>query len=341
MGLILTETFELIDSPSKSNIAQLGWANGVLTNLSFQDGPFPNSRAIQHNSHTSGTELVKSFNSTGPDFYFALYIYVLGAGNWTTSAGDSIRIQDNGVTQLMVRPVNDGTIQLRRGPTTVIETSTETFNPNQWNRIEVYGTIGSSGWCRVDVNGINFIDFSGNTQNTSNPTFNELYFGYTTGSSGANKRFTWFVAKDDNEPLGEYRLTTIHPNGDGDVSNFVPDSGQNWERVNDETIDGDTSYVQSSAIGTTDLYTFPSVASKASEIKGIFIRTFAAQQDISTLKLQHKTKINNTEYEVGSEELIGTKEYVPLETGLSLNPDTSAAWSPSDIGNLQSGFEIK
>src|SRR5215831_15238224 len=99
--------------------------------------------------------------------------------DWATLTGDTIcGFQDAGNPQCDLRLDATGAglfVVTRNG--TVLATSSTALSPSTWYYLEFQVTIGSSAPYVVRLNGSNIISGTGNTQNTSNASANQLILG--------------------------------------------------------------------------------------------------------------------------------------------------------------------
>ena len=101
------------------------------------------------------------------------------------------------------------------------------------------------------------------------PYFDDLYV--CDGSGSVNNDF-----------LGDVRVVTVRPNGAGGSTQWTPDSGSNYARVN-ETISGeDSNYVEDGTSGHEDRYAYGDLSGVLG-IKGLVICTDCRETDAKSL----------------------------------------------------------
>jgi len=144
------------------------------------------------------------------------------------------------------------------------------------------------------------------------------------------------------------------PNGAGDVTQLAPSAGANWECVDDNPHDGDTTYNQfdNTAI-KRDLYNLSSLPGDAVTVESVqvyvTVRTEATAGGSSgSFRILWKT--GGTEYETPLPFYTGGfwepdpprsgGEYVEFSETRSVNPGTSAAWTPTEVNALQAGIKV-
>jgi hypothetical protein len=167
--------------------------------------------------------------------------------------------------------------------------------------------------------------------------------GFDIGNSNSaifKENRAWQLAIDDT--------LTLRPNAAGDETNWTPDTGSNYARVNEASADDDSSYVQrNSATAANDLYnidndtggllTGATINSVTVHARGRAVRSAngGASPTQPTLNLLVKPSGGSTDIQ-GDHSLSET--YGNFSTTWTTNPSTSSAWTPSEIENLQVGI---
>lgn len=271
-------------------------------------------------------------------------------GQTITSAINFLRLlDDNGVVHLTFRCQTDGAIAVYRGDgTTLLGTTASTglLAPGSWSFLEVKATINdSTGSVEIKQNGTSVLSLtSQDTRNAGNANVGRIRFQGHTGL-GNNSWFDDVYICDTtgsaphNDYLGDVRIVMILPTGAGDSTQWTPNAGSNWDRV-DETPghDGDTTYVSDSTAGDTDLYALADPTSSANTIRAVKVITTARKADAGAQNLELLVKSGTTTATSGNKAL--TDSYAEYNHTWIDNPDTSAAWTLSNLNALQSGFRI-
>jgi hypothetical protein len=141
-----------------------------------------------------------------------------------------------------------------------------------------------------------------------------------------------------NTRLGDSRVYLLKPNAAGDSTQLTPDSGSNYQRV--QTVDDDSSYVQSSTVGDKDLYNLDNLPGGllVSAIFSFAHITRARKDDAGTRLYAQLAKLGTTEAQEADTALLST--YADVCSYHDDNFDTSAALSVSDINALQIGTKV-
>lgn len=130
---------------------------------------------------------------------------------------------------------------------------------------------------------------------------------------------------------------TIRPNAAGDEANMSPHGDtNNWECVDEASKDDDTTYVDSTSYDNwqRDLYNLEDHTTESGTINSVTVYAYAKRYDTSD-KIKLAVKSGSTVGE-GSEETL-TGSYDPYSKEWTTNPDTSAAWTWSEIDSMQAG----
>jgi len=137
----------------------------------------------------------------------------------------------------------------------------------------------------------------------------------------------------------------LRPNATGDVTTLTKSGGTyNWEMVDEESPDDDTTYVGwyvfETSVDKYDLYNLPahSGAGAISSIK-VYVRCKAPDGDGGpSPKCYELIKTHGEEYE--NEEAITPDGYATFSHTWEANPYTSAAWTWDEIDDLQIGVRL-
>lgn len=215
---------------------------------------------------------------------------------------------------------------------------------NAWNYIEAKVVIGTTGSVEVRVNGTTVLLLSSvNTKNGGTGVINT--FGlFPSLASGANATLVddLYVCDSsgttNNAFLGDCRIDTLLPNGDGSYSAFTPNSGTvHYSRVNEATPDT-TSYNDGANVGDRDSYQLADLTSLVSQtVYGVqvnaaitkddagtrsaapFIRTGGANKDGTSLALNTSYAYASTVFETDASSAAFTQTSVnAMEAGVTV-----------------------
>lgn len=248
----------------------------------------------------------------------------LSTGTHTITFADA-----GGSRQITIRTQSSQRIDLCTGLSTQVAVSANDVLPVDGSFHYITAFIDSANSvARIEVDGVQVISYAGSLGSAIDAVG-------LASSSGTGCEFDdWFVS--DNELHEECIVLTQFPTGDGDTTDFTPDTGtDNYARVDDNPSDEDTSYVEGSSDGNLDLYTFDAITQ--TDVLAVQVN-LVCKTPSSTDNVEPSIKSGGTVYN-GASESIGTT----YETAIAVfndDPDTSSAWIYSDLNNAQFGGEI-
>lgn len=326
------------------------------------------------NQNNSGSE---SFATATPRFSGGSYWHIGYAGNQTHYlqkvldaqatwiVGFAFRTNANTIGSHVIAALYDGTtfhVDLRIGTNgklvvtrngTTLATGSTVLNSDTWYYIEWKTTISdSAGVVAVQIDGVaeTLTFVTGNatnqdTRNGGNASADSVLLG--GGKSNVGTRaddFTDVYICDasgsvNNDFLGAIRVAPLRPDGAGNSTQFTPDSGSNYARVNETAADGDTSYVESSTAGHKDLYTLGNLPTVPTAVKGIQIVTQDRKTDAGARTIRHVVRTGGTDYESAS--ITQADGYAMHMTIREVNPGTTSAWAESEINGLEAGVKLQ
>lgn len=332
MALILTEGFDHYD---RTLMTAKGWTANFASAMAT-------GRVGGQAANSSNTASKKALPSTYSTLFvgFAFQIATLGAGNFDIAA----LAVSTGVTNAMKIHVDaTGHLAVLNSGSTTIATGTTVLNINTWYYVELKGFInGASGTCELHLNGssgeitsttgnfgsINFDTITLNPSAVSGPAikFDDIYVVDTSGPAPRNTF------------LGDVRVATLMPNGDGTHSQATPDSGtSHFARVDEILADGDTSYVFDSNVGDMDTYTVPASIPSAATVYGVQHNLYERKDDAGTRQIAPVIRQGGTDF-------VGTAVAPSLNYAFAsqiYNQDpTGSDWTPANVNGDEYGFQV-
>ncbi len=140
-----------------------------------------------------------------------------------------------------------------------------------------------------------------------------------------------------NDFLGDCRIATQRPSADGYSSQWTPNTGTNFSRVNETTENGDTSYVSTNTATNIDSYTMSALPTTPTSILAVQANA-VAKNDAGSHTFQINTRISSTNYTSSTFTLTGSYAiYSQLQTA---SPATSSAWTNSEVTNYEIGLNL-
>lgn len=266
----------------------------------------------------------------------------------TSNVGSAFQFQwRTGTIVLGMLNVNPlGKIDLYTGSGTLVGSGTTVLQANRQYVIEPHVKISkNSGVLELKIDGVieSAASFTGKTQPGTQTTLDNVCF-----NCGYNIYIDDIALNDisgtvDNSWCGDFHIYPMYTDGNGDSSLFLGSDGNrvdNYLLVGDIPSDGDTSYVYSSTRGDKDLYTLTDLPSLpvGSTIRAVTVETRARELTADGDAIRLMVKSGTTE--ANSANIILGTSYGIQKAEFLTNPSTSAAWTVSDVNNMQAGFNI-
>ena len=328
---------------TSSNITRK-WTN-TGGSLSIVSGRIAGS-AIRITSPGAGSTTVsKSF--TGVVTFGAAFAFKL-----VTADVGSTRLflyLKNGSTQHMQIGLNTSQqLVVYNGATFTLLATGQALTVGTWYHIEIKVKIDdSTGSFEVRVNGnvTPTINLSGiDTRNGGVASIDTALF--TTDSSTTqvydiDDIVFWDTAgsSPQNNFLGEIRIETLFPTGAGTNTTWTPTgAASNFDCVDDTTPDDDTTYVSTAVSGNKDTYAMGNLTSSAVTILGTQYNLLARKTDVSAADIKSVVRTNSTNFSSSAQ--TPTTSYTYITDIRQVNPDTSAAWTGTEINASEWGSEF-
>lgn len=258
-----------------------------------------------------------------------------------------------GIGHFCMRFDTSGHIEVRRGEYngTVLATSTQVWNTwGTYRYIEMQGTIDdAAGRVVVKVDGVTWIDFTGDTRNGgSNTNIDQFGFMWTGSADGRIDDMyvtngtddTATTGRPDNSFLGDVKVEVLIPNADGTTNQWVGSDGNsaaNWDLVNEVPVNT-SDYTGSSTVGQRDMWGMTNVGAQTSTVFAVQPAVYAAKDDAgaATIKIIHTD---------GSGTVVSSTDKA-LSTGYDYYWDDlrkvrpgGGAWTATEANVLQVGVE--
>jgi len=239
----------------------------------------------------------------------------------------------------------DGTLSLSRAGTALTGgTTINSFADNIWHWIEIKFSIADSigaNSCQIYVNGgLEATVATGqDTRNGSDATINSFVVGRIINNSGASlMRFGEFYIDNSTTPLGDRRVETLFPNGNGATQDFTSSSGGHYTDVDDTTADDDSTYVESATAGDIELFTVQNMSSTPTDITAASIwscvrKTDAGEKSCAAVLRQSATNYDQATHYPGTDYEYDT----PI---MLVDPATASAWTESGINSCEIGLKV-
>lgn len=324
MALLFMDGFDLADFTAK------GWSSGATTTASR----FGTGRSL------ASPGMIRFAASAQ---VFVGYAVQMG-GYGTNFNGWRFAIHADNGTSTHLRLYFSPTVHLYRNDGTLLATGTMPSNANpinSWIYVEVSATIADSGGtCEVRVNGTTVINFTGDTRSGGTSTnidaisqnqydigsiWDDLYICDGTGSAPYNTF------------LGEIRIHSLSPTAAGSSTQWTPDTGSNYSRVNEVPYSA-ANYVQSGTTGHRDTYAVADLPASVGNVLAVQNNVVAKKTDVAGISIKPAIKSGAGVYYGGTSALtVGDTTVMDLRT---IDPNTSTAWTAGGVNALEGGFEV-
>lgn len=207
-----------------------------------------------------------------------------------------------------------------------------------WHYIEIEFTRNATtGSVNIYGDGVLIGSASGVNTGAASVANCKLYASLSS-ASGASQLDDYYCVSGATR-LGERRVITTRPSADTAQKDFAPDSGvNNYSRVNEEPMDGDTSYVSAAIVGNEDLYDFADLPYVPASIDAVQVVCAARKDDATTRTVATVLKSGATT-DVGPD-LATSASYGAAQKMYELDPNTSAAWTGAAVNALQAGMKV-
>lgn len=146
-------------------------------------------------------------------------------------------------------------------------------------------------------------------------------------------------------PSAEADTEIIRPTADNSVTwSTSPSVGSNYLNVDEVSADDDTTVTLTSGLNNVDLFDFsnPSGIGGGDTINSVAvtIRARGDQPAFGYIRLRAVLEINSTQYE-SSNLQYDLATYDTLTATWNTNPDTSSAWTLTEVNNLVAGYKYQ
>jgi len=250
-----------------------------------------------------------------------------------------VEYKDGTTTQIKLLVNSAGQLQVVHGGGAILATTPDYYDDPTWKHVEFKAMIdNAAGAFEVRVNERIVLSASGvDTQNTANASANRVYFGVGDRlldnlwiCDGAGATFNNFI--------GELRVITRRPNAPGFYTQWTPNTGLNWEAVDDEQTDNDTTYVSSIAPDNKDSFPLVALGVDSGAILAVGQNIRARKDDVDQREIAMLARQDSTDYEGANLELLATyRNWKEIRTTC---PDTTE-WTRENFAAMQFGYTQK
>ena len=234
---------------------------------------------------------------------------------------------------------------------TILDSSPYILSVDTWYLIEAHILIDdAAGSVDVEIDGVNYISYSGDTKPGADTTANIMKFiNNDYGSSGtADVYFDDMGLNDtaggvDDSWLGDGKIIIIKPNADTATLDLTPSAAvAHYTLVDEVPADGDTTYVEGSVDDEEDMYDLEACGLGDVIITRIWTEsrsrdTASSGKSVALITLAS----GGAEVSGGDVALAGTYTIKVLGAEELVNPVDASAWEVADIDALQAGIRTR
>jgi hypothetical protein len=232
----------------------------------------------------------------------------------------------------------------------ILATATDPLNAGQWYEIEIYFKEANApdGRFVVNIDGVNVISYSGDTQPAAASTFDNLFF--VNGSVSAQCLYLDDLALNDtsnadglndNSWCGDGVVVKVYPDGNGTTNDWFNNTGDhvaNWSYVDEFPKDDDTTYVyhDGAISGHQDQYSLSHYSFSGKTI----LRTYPEARCRKTSAAAHTVKLGTLA--AGGADVMSPARNLTIGaytrivgTDAKVNPVDGNPWEEADIDALE------
>lgn len=250
-----------------------------------------------------------------------------------------LEIKENNDLHLIFRRRNDGRLEIRRASVIIATSADPYLSPNTWYYIECGGTIADAGGtAEIRVDGVTAVSFVGDTQTGVNAFTDNL--ALVGGATDYVDDF-YFLDGDgtvNNSWLGDVRVETLFPSGAGASSQWTPSAGSNYENVDENPPDDDTTYNEEDTAAQQDTYEFDDLASVLVTVLGVQVSAYVRKTDALSREIRNVIRSGGTDYYGSAVSVPDT--YIFRPEIFEEDPDTAVAWTPAGVNAAEFGIDL-
>lgn len=255
------------------------------------------------------------------------------------SAGGLAFYADGGTVQhVRVNLSSATTIQAQRGDGTVLASATVPTFASTWHYVEAQVKVDNSvGRVIVRVDGVQYIDFTGDTRNggTSTNIDAVLWRLLADGNSFIDDVYALnSLGSVNNTFLGEIRVQELVPTGAGSSTQFTPTAGSNFTVAGDNN---DATYNSSATSGQRDTYAMTDLTLSGTII-GLVQTTRLSKSDAGAVSGKPALKSSATIAYGATVAAVASP--ANAITVWETDPATGVAWTGAGVNAVEAGVEV-
>jgi len=283
------------------------------------------------------------------EIYGRMYIR---RGSAVSTSRNFLELYDAGTLQFALRYNSSLQLAAYRGSTLIIA-GTIPCPVDTWALVEFRIKIhASTGVVTTKIDGVQDINFPGNTQQTANAQFNEVRLNALATSSGATYT-TWFddVAINDtagsvnNSWIGDGRVIGLTPSGAGNYTQLAiggsSPPANNWQAVDDVPPNDGVDYVYGTVVDEKDTYLLTDTGLSAGTVNALQVFARAQKSDAGAGALAIMVRSNGTDG-VGADQSLSSLTWKNFWGLWETDPgDSPNPWDLAALDALQAGVVVR
>lgn len=255
---------------------------------------------------------------------------------------------DNGTKQVSLRVLNNGALQVLRNTTAIATSSPGVFQyPDTQYFIEMKCLIdNAAGTAEVYINGVQVINASGlDTQQTANAYVDQVEIGGVQSGYDYDQRYDDFYVCDDsggycNDFLSDSGIYLLMPEGVGAHADWTPLVGANWQEVDDNPPDDDTTYNSSATATDRDSFEMEDLPGGiAGTVHAVGIVINCRKDDAGVRTIEPAVRSGGADYDGAGVNVADTYAFHIMEPW-ETDPDTAAPWLVASVNAMEAGYEL-
>lgn len=233
---------------------------------------------------------------------------------------------------------NNGTLKLYRGTNTDLSVSSSTaIVANVWTWIGIKVVIhDTTGEITLYQNGVQTATYSGDTRvgGTGVVTGINFHWRYTSSPYG-EIYFDDFICSD-SQIYSSRHVYSLYPTGAGNYAQWTPSAGSNYQNVDEDNVDDNTTYNSSSTPNQLDSFSLENCT--PSTIEAAKVQLFTYHDDAGPHSVAPNLRIGTTDYNGST--VATTAAYAKVDQIYTVSPASSVAWTQSEINGLELGYKL-
>lgn len=312
-----------------------GWSNTITTSAPgrFGVGAALNlgSRFIYKNLDSQGTWTIGMAVNTNS---------FQGAGS------QLLYFADAGTVQMDLQWDGAGRLRATRNGSTILATGTTVISLNTWYYVEYKILISDSvGTAELRINGgtPDFAITGQDTKQSANATADAFLVANGNGNTLIDDLYVCdgTGSAPQNSFLGDVRVETLYPNGNGNSSQWVgsdSNSTDNYLLVDETDPNDDTDYVESATVGNEDTYTYSNLVTTSGTIYAVQLLPWAKKTSAGLRQIVTVARLAGTEED--SLAITLPSSYTYVAQNIRTTKPGGGVWTVSDVNSAEFGPKV-